>query len=91
MACSFVYRELGERLKLDRRRLEAAHLRFAALQVMGEFKFKRIIYPDCHITLTELTPRFFDSFQKKFASELVLLKMFVNLNDFDNYVMICNQ
>ena len=62
--------ELNDRMKMDRRRLEAAHLRFSTLLVAVQFDLERKIHSDSHITLSEIMPIFYDAFKKAFASKL---------------------
>ena len=62
--------ELNDRMKMDRRRLEAAHLRFSTLLVAAQFDLERKIHSDSHITLSEIMPIFYDAFKKAFASKL---------------------
>ena len=54
---------------MDRRRLEAAHLRFAVLNVDIQFKLDIDIHPDNHITLPDITPKFYAVFRSAYASK----------------------
>lgn len=67
--------EVLSRLKLDRRRLEAAHLRYAALSINGRFHLLTAdhrhiaIESDIYNTLKEFTPTYFKAFTSKYAGK----------------------
>jgi hypothetical protein len=59
-------------MKLDRRRLEQAHLKFCVLQVYGRYPdvFPRwIIRKSMDLTLDDVTPTFFRAFEDRYACE----------------------
>ena len=65
-----------ERSKLDRRRLEAAHFKYAILNVMEWYsetiKEEVIFCPDMNKTLLQFTPRFQLAFHKKYSGMSLL-------------------
>ena len=69
--------DLTNRMKLDRRRFEAAHLRYAMLTTMTNYEdIERIpMYTDVYESLKIITPAFFESFTKRFAGTECLLTM----------------
>ena len=60
-----------ERIKLDRRRFEEAHLRFAVLRVKSsypdEFSHNTVL-PNIQETLKEITPKYFQLFRHLYGS-----------------------
>lgn len=61
-----------ERSKLDRRRLEAAHFKYAVLTVASWYHddIPTIAFsPDLHSTLLEFTPSFQRAFHKKYSGK----------------------
>lgn len=60
-------------MKMDRRRLEAAHLRFAVLKVGLQYELGGLnVHPDNHITLADITPRFYSLFRNMYASKYAI-------------------
>ena len=59
------------RLKLDRRRLEAGHMRYALLRVcqryVNVFSSSLSISHDVNTTIKDVTPHYFIEFTKKYA------------------------
>ena len=66
-----------ERSKLDRRRLEAAHFKYAVLSVAswypGDIDTAVSFSPDLHSTLLEFTPRFQQAFHKKYSGTYIYM------------------
>lgn len=59
-------------MKLDRRRLEEAHLKFCVLEVYGRYPdvFPRwIIRKSVDLTLEDVTPAYFRAFEDRYACE----------------------
>lgn len=67
--------QYAERLALDRRRLEATHLRYAVLQVASyypnDFGMTTRIYPDLKVTLEYITPLFFSLFRSNYSGKYI--------------------
>lgn len=63
--------DLMTRMKLDRRRFEAAHLRYAMLTIMGTYENIKAIpmHTDVYESLQAFTPDFYECFTKKFAGK----------------------
>ena len=73
---NFICSKLSARLALDRRRLEAAHLRYAVLKVVSYYPKElgtTTIYPDFKITLEFITPLFFSIFRSHYAGEYIAM------------------
>ena len=70
----FLYRSLTKRQSLDRRRFEAAHLRYAVLQVAAFYSELLLtqglfVYPDVEKTLSIITPALYSAFQARFSGK----------------------
>lgn len=68
-------KQLQERLKLDRRRFEAAHLKYAVLMVSSrypEIDKPVTMYSDLQRTLKLFTPNFYKAFETKYSGKLGL-------------------
>lgn len=70
----FTFSELSNRLKLDRRRLTTAHLRYAVLRVASMYPegFNTcdvVIDADINTTLDAITPKFFSLFRSRYAGK----------------------
>ena len=68
--------EVMQRLKLDRRRLEEAHLRYAIINVTRRFLPEcshTAIKGDLCSTLKEFTPTYFKMFTAKYAGNYIQL------------------
>ena len=66
----FLYSSDPQRLELDRRRLEAAHIKYACLQVVNTYPtaFKNFEFKDDIMdTLNQVTPVFFQCFEARYA------------------------
>lgn len=63
--------ELLNRMKLDRRRLEAGHMRYAILNVCDRYPDMAGTSPsiasDVNITLQSITQAYYDEFTRKYA------------------------
>lgn len=77
---TYFHRDVPEhvpRVRLDRRRLEAAHFKYAVLHVAswypGDIEREVMFSPDLHQTLLEFTPGFQQAFHKKYSGNLCLL------------------
>ena len=68
--------DVMNRLQLDRRRLEAAHLRYAVLNISSQFNLFTgdhahiTLESDIYQTLKEFTPAFFKAFTSKYAGSV---------------------
>ena len=65
---------LTKRQSLDRRRFEAAHLRYAVLKVAASYPELMgtqglLVYPDVEKTLQIITPALYSSFQARFSGK----------------------
>ena len=64
------YRELSERVRMDRRRLESAHLRYAVLKMNSVFGLRAVpIDSDIQVTLNKNTQQIFSAFRSRYASK----------------------
>ena len=68
-----LFRDLNDRQKLDRRRFEAAHFKYAVLTVFKRYPSlldgkKPSLYTNMTQTLDEITPLYFKSFQDCYTS-----------------------
>jgi hypothetical protein len=65
--------DVVDRLNLDRRRLEAAHLKYAILNISNRFKIPTsgsdhvVIETDIYNTLKEFTPIYYKAFTQKYG------------------------
>lgn len=69
--CSSVVPELQHRLRLDRRRFEAAHLKYAILTTQSRYPEiaagSIAMNTDISSTLEVITPTFYDAFTQRYA------------------------
>ena len=65
--------DLVTRMKLDRRRFEAAHLRYAMLTIMGTYENinPTPMHTDVYESLKAFTPNFYECFTTKFAGKFL--------------------
>lgn len=66
-----IFRAHPQRQEMDRRRLEAAHLKYACLRVAAQYpeaiSLKSIKFEDVMETLCEITPTLFSCFEARYA------------------------
>ena len=69
--CSYVVHELQHRLRLDRRRFEAAHLKYAILTTQSRYPQiaagSITMNTDISATLEVITPNFYHAFTNRYA------------------------
>ena len=75
--------DMMSRMKLDRRRFEAAHLRYAMLTTMEIYKDIEPVpmHTNVYESLRTITPSFYECFTKTFAGKnlvKVMLKLILN-------------
>lgn len=66
-------------MKLDRRRLEAAHLKYAFLMTAKEYDglfslSDMVVYPNVSDTLQNITPKYYAAFQTRYFGGKHILK-----------------
>ena len=72
---------------LDRRRLEAAHLKYAALQTAAHYSdyfatSDMVFYTDVQETLEKITPTFYSAFQAHYSGNILQNRYLVPLIKF---------
>ena len=80
--------DMMSRMKLDRRRFEAAHLRYAMLTTMEIYKDIEPVpmHTDVYESLRTITPNFYECFTKRFAGKILRMLKLILM-----WVQLCEQ